>query len=170
MIDKLFGALEDIYFTVISEPTPDDDESSNLQTFSNLELVPLIEEFKSLAKNEIYIGKSGNQFKLLKLATLFLNYIMYEDDGILSNDEKEMINSYIQSKLARLISTEKKELLEVFNIRIKLNEISQYILSHELPYRSIDMILDKLIDHTNNQPRYFQPLENLYTMLIESKI
>lgn len=167
MIDKLFGALEDIYFTVITEPSSEDDNTTGVVVFSNTTLLPLIEEFKEKASGQIYLGKSGNQFKLLKLATYFLNYIMYEDDGVFSEDEKEIIKDYISSKLSRLISSEKEELNQIFSLQVSLSNIEDYIRDNELPLRSIDMILDKLIDHIDNQPRYFKPLEDIYTSLIE---
>lgn len=166
MIDYLFGALEDIYFTVVTEPTGEEENSTSIVVFSNTTLLPLIEEFKTKASTTIYKGKSGNQFKLLKIATLFLNYMMYEDDGVFSEDERELLKSYICNKLSRLISTEKDELNCVFDVHITLEELDRYIKENELPLRSIDMILDKIIDHTNNQPRYYGALENIYTMLI----
>ena len=168
MIDYLFGALEDIYFTVVTEPKSDIENSSAVMNFSNTTLLPLIDEFKEKAQSQMYIGKSGNQFKLLKTATLFLNYMMYEDDGVFSEDEKELIQSYIKSKLSRLITSEKDELNKVFDIQATIEQLKNYIVTHELPLRSLDMILDKIIDHTNNQPRYFGPLENIYKMLLET--
>lgn len=167
MIDNLFDALEDIYFTVNTEPTSEDDNNGRIVVFSNGSLLPLIDQFKEKAREHMYIGKSGNQFKLLKLATLFLNYIMYEDDGVLSSEEKSSIKDYIHHKLSRLISSEKDELNKVFNIKISLLEINHYISTNKLPLRSIDMILDKIIDHTNNQPRYYMPLESIYSMLLK---
>jgi len=168
MIDYLFGALEDIYFTVINEPTIEEENSSSVIAFSNTNLIPLVERFKELSQAQMYVGKSGNQFKLLKIATLFLNFMMYEDDGVFSDDERELMQSYIQSKLSRLITSEKDELNEVFNIQCNLMQLCEYINTHQLPLRSIDMILDKIVDHTNNQPRYYGAMEKIYNMLIHS--
>lgn len=167
MIDTLFSVIEDIYFQVIDDSLPEGSNENNKISFSDASLLPLIEEFREKARNTPYIGKSGNQFKLLKVAACFLNYIMYGDDGVITTDEEELMSQFIKNKLSKLNSDEKSDLQNCFKSRISLHEIRDYIKTHELPLRSIDLITETLIDQIDEE-RYFLPLEAMYKMLIES--
>jgi flagellar biosynthesis component FlhA len=168
MIDNIFGALEDIYFTVLTDTNLDSDETSTISLDSDA-LTKTIKAFKDIAIHQPYMAKDNIKFHLLKIATHFLNYIMHEDDGIFSLSEQELLKDYLKNKLTRLQDNEQKEILETFKIQISLQHIKDYILNNALPYRSLDMILDKIIDHMKNDERYFRPLEQIYSMLIEVK-
>ena len=167
MIDTIFAVIEDIYFQVIDDSTPDSNDTTNKLNLTDATLSPLIEAFREKAMNTPYKGVSGNQFKLLKVAGYMLNYTMYGDDGAITSDEQELISKYIKSKLSKLSDDEKNELHCIFDERATLNVIVNYIKNNELPLRSIDMILDTLIDQIQDEHRYFLPLEALYKILID---
>lgn len=167
MIDTIFTAIEDIYFQVIDDSTPDGSDPASRITLTDATLVPLIEEFREKARNTPYKGVSGNQFKLLKVAGYILNSIMYGDDGIISSDEQEVINKFIKSRFSKLSENERSDLSAVFNDRTTLHIIENYIKEHSLPLRSLDMILETLIDQVQDENRYFLPLEAIYLMLLD---
>ena len=102
MIDTIFAVIEDIYFQVIDGSTPEGSNISSKINLTDATLTPLIEEFRNKAKNTPYKGVSGNQFKLLKVAGYMLNYTMYGDDGVVSEDEHELINNFIKSRFVKL--------------------------------------------------------------------
>jgi hypothetical protein len=166
MIDTLFSVIEDIYFKVIDDSTPEPDQTNTKILYSDVSLSPLLEKLKQKAYNTPYIGKSGNQFKLLKVAGLFMNYILYGDDGVITLDEQNLINSFIKQKLNKLSIEEQNELKEIFNERIALHVIEEYKEEHSLPLRSICMIVETMIDQVKDEARYFLPLEALLSMLL----
>ena len=51
MIDIIFTAIEDIYFKVIDDSTPEGSPSSSRINLTDATLVPLIEEFREKAKS-----------------------------------------------------------------------------------------------------------------------
>ena len=112
------------------------------------------------------MGVSGNQFKLLKVAGYILNYTMYGDDGVISTDERLLIDKFIKSRFSKLSENEKTELNEVFDTRATLHIIEDYTKENTLPLRSLDMILETLIDQIKDENRYFLPLEAIYKMLL----
>jgi len=167
MIDKLFGAIEDIYFTLNTDSTEESTKNAlNLDANASGKLEEVILEFKEIAMQTMYVGRSGNQFRLLKLAALFLNHVMYEDDGVFSPIEQELLDTYIRTKLSRLDESEKEELYVLINKRIELIDILTFIQEEEISLRAIDMILDKIIHHLNNQEQYNIPLEHIFVSLI----
>ena len=167
MIDTIFTAIEDIYFQVIDDSTPEGSDPASRINLSDATLSPLIEEFRERARNTPYKGATGNQFKLLKVAGFILNYIMYGDDGKISSDERDLINKFIKSRFSKLSDDERNELTIVFDNRATLWTIEEYIQSHSLPLRSLDMILETLIDQVQDENRYFLPFESIYIMLLE---
>jgi len=167
MIDIIFTAIEDIYFKVIDDSTPEGSPSSSKINLTDATLAPLIEEFREKAKNTPYRGVSGNQYKLLKIAGYILNYVMYGDDGRISSDERELINKFIKTRFDKLSEDERTELNEIFDDRATLHIIEHYIKAHSLPLRSLDMILETLIDQIQDDARYFLPFEAIYIMLLE---
>lgn len=157
MIDKLFGTIEDIYFMVVSDTKSDtqtvfeiDASTSNLQE--------TIQLFREKAKDTMYIGKDGNKYRLLKLAVQILNYIMHEDDGIYSEDEKEYMKTYIGNKFTRLNAIEQDDLKETMVKRVSLQEIVRLTKDYEITLRPIEMLLDKIVVFVQDQPKYHLPL------------
>ncbi len=166
MIDTIFTVIEDIYFQVIDNSTPEGTNTSNRISITDATLSPLIEELRLKTRNTPYKGVSGNQFKLLKVAGYILNYTMYGDDGIISSDERIFIDKFIKSRFSKLSENEKVELNEVFDSRATLQIIEVYTKENALPLRSLDMILETLIDQIKDEYRYFLPLEAIYNMLL----
>ena len=167
MIDAIFTVIEDIYFQVIDDSTPEGNDPSSRINITDATLLPLIEKFREKSKNTPYKGVSGNQFKLLKVAGYMLNYIMYGDDGIISSDERDLINKFVKTRFIKLADEERNELLSIFPDRTSLEIIESYIRKHALPLRSLEMILETLIDQVQDENRYFLPLEAIYLMLLE---
>jgi hypothetical protein len=167
MIDTLFTTIEDIYFLVLDDSTPEATNTSETFTFSNTSIQSLIDAFKTKAKSMPYVGQKGNQFKLLKLGVMILNYFMYSDDGKITDDELFTLRHYVEDKLTRLSDEESKSIVALFEDEISINEIIQYITIHNLPCRSIDMMLDLILDQSIDISRYFLSVESLYTALIE---
>ena len=120
MIDTIFTVIEDIYFKVIDDSTPESTDSTSKISLTDATLTPLIEEFREKARNTPYKGVSGNQFKLLKVAGYMLNYTMYGDDGRISDDEKVLIDKFIKSRFSKLTENEQDELKCIFNERATL--------------------------------------------------
>lgn len=167
MIDTIFTAIEDIYFQVIDDSTPDGNDPDSRISITDTTLVPLIVRFREKTRQIPYRGVSGNQFKLLKISGYLLNFIMHGDDGKISSDEKDLINKFIKSRFDKLSDDEKDELTSVFCERATLLVIENYIKDHSLPLRSLDMILETLIDQVKDENRYFIPLEEIYMMLLQ---
>lgn len=166
MIDTYFTVIEDIYFQVIDDSTPEGTDGIIKINLTDATLIPLIESFREKARNTPYIGVSGNQFKLLKVAGYMLNFVMYGDDGIISPDERLLIDKFIKSRFSKLSDNERDELNAIFDDRATLNIIEEYTKSNTLPLRSLDMILETLIDQVQDENRYFLPLEEIYKMLL----
>jgi len=166
MIDTIFAVIEDIYFQVIDDSTPEGANTSNRISITDATLSPLIDELRVKTRNTPYMGVSGNQFKLLKVAGYILNYTMYGDDGVISTDERLLIDKFIKSRFSKLSENEKTELNEVFDTRATLHIIEDYTKENTLPLRSLDMILETLIDQIKDENRYFLPLEAIYKMLL----
>ena len=166
MIDSIFAIIEDIYFQVIDDSTPENLDTESKISLTDATLTPLIDEFKMKSRNIPYKGVTGNQFKLLKIAGYMLNYVVYGDDGVITEDEHTYINKLVKSKFNKLTESERHDLLQVFDNRATLNDIEQYIISQNLHMRSLDMILMTLIDQIQDENRYFLPLESIYKMLL----
>lgn len=167
MIDTIFAVIEDIYFQVIDDSTPEGLDSTNKINITDATLVPLMEALRTKTQNTPYKGVSGNKFKLLKVGGYVLNYTIYGDDGIITEDEQIHITKFIKSKLSKLSSEESQELSNLFDSRATLHTIEKYIKQHNLPLRSLEMILETLIDQVHDENRYFLPLEAIYKMLLE---
>ncbi len=166
MIDKLFGTIEDIYFTIVSDTKSDnetviliDQETSNLQETLSI--------FREKAKETMYIGKDGNKYRLLKLAVLILNYIMHEDDGIFSKYEQEYLSDYILKKFTRFSDDEKTDLQSVMQTRASLEDILTLTKENDITLRPIDMILDSIVEYVKEQPSYHLPLCNILNALMQ---
>lgn len=167
MIDTIFTVIEDIYFQVIDDSTPEGNDPDSRINITDATLLPLIEKFRDKARNIPYKGVSGNQFKLLIIAGYMLNYIMHGDDGKISEDELDVINKFIKTRFNKLTEIEKEELHSVFEVRATLEMIENYTKTHSLPLRSLDMILETLIDQVKDENRYFLPIEAIYLMLLK---
>lgn len=165
MIDKLFGTIEDIYFTIVSDTKSEtdtviliDQETSNLNETLSL--------FRDRAKETMYIGKDGSKYRLLKLAVLILNYIMHEDDGVFSTYEQEYLNEYITKKFTRFSLEEQEDLKSILNKRASLDDIVVLTKEHDITLRPIDMILDSIVAFVKEQPSYHLPLCNILHALM----
>lgn len=166
MIDKLFGTIEDIYFTIVSDTKSEtdtviliDQETSNLNETLSI--------FREKAKDTMYIGKEGNKYRLLKLAVLILNYIMHEDDGIFSKYEQEYLSDYVLKKFTRFNEEEQKDLQSVLLTRASLEDILTLTKENDITLRPIDMILDSIVDYVKDQPTYHLPLCNILNALMD---
>ncbi len=165
MIDNLFGMIEDIYFTINTDTKQDNDQLQISPVDISSTFGQVIAEFKEKASLTVYVGKSGMQYLLLKLSTIILNHLMYEDDGNFSSYEEILIREFIGTKLTRLSPTEQDDLLMVFQLRYSLKQILSFINEHEISLRAIDMLLDKIVKHIEPHSQYQAPLMQLYEQL-----
>ena len=166
MIDNLFGTIEDIYFTIVSDTKSEnqtvisiDHDTSNLQETLQL--------FNDKAYTTMYIGRDGNKYRLLKLAVQILNYIMHEDDGVFSTFEKEYIESYIGSKFSRFNKEQQDDLHDTIFSRVLIPDIIELTSKNGITLRPISMIIENITKYVQDKPQYHKPLCDVLNSLME---